>query len=238
MKGMNMDHHHFDALARDVAGVSRRAVLGVLGVGVAGLAGSRLATEVEARKRRRKKRRKPKAPTGPLCTSLGEACAEPGSNCQERFCLRAPFTITATWTSQNNHDTWLFVLPQDGSTGPSPQIDYDCNPSNSPCATAYPFACVDRDASGPGNEVTTIHALLPGAYEYWIFLGVAPAGELEVTLTDRGGRVVRSWASPAVSSAIVGFWHVFDIDGKTGRASSVDAPPARIRTPLTNVCPQ
>jgi hypothetical protein len=237
MKGMTMDHDYFDALARDIVGVSRRTVFGALGVGVVGLAGYRFATEGEARKRRKKKRRKTKTPSGPLCTSLGEACAEPGSNCQERFCLQAPFTITATWSSQTNHDTWLFVPPQDGSTGPSPQIDYDCNPGKTRCAQAYPFACVDRDASGPGNEITTIHDLLPGAYEYWIFLGVAPAGELTVTLTDQGGRAVRSWASPAVTSALEGFWHVFDVDGTPGRVTSVDAPPVRFRTPVTNVCP-
>jgi hypothetical protein len=238
MKGMDMDHDRFDALARDIAGISRRAVLGVLAVSAATLAAPHPGAEVDARKRRKKKRRKTKAPTGPLCTSLGEVCAKPGSNCQERFCLRAPFTITATWSSQTNHDTWLFVPPQDGSTGPSPQIDYDCNQSNSRCAQAYPFACVNRDASGPGDEITTIHDLLPGAYEYGISLGVAPRGELEVILTDRDGRVVRSWTSPTVSSALESFWHVFDVDGTTGRVRSVDAPPARFPLPVTNVCPQ
>lgn len=240
MKGIDMDHDHFDTLARDMAGVSRRAMAGVLAAGFAAFAGSHTGAEVEARKRRKKKkkkRRQTQAPTGPLCTPLGEACVDPGSTCQEQFCLQAPFTITASWSSQTNHDTWLFVPPQNAATGPSPQIDYDCNPLKSRCAQAYPFACVDRDAAGPGNEVTTLHDLLPGTYEYAIALGVAPAGDVAVTLTDRGGRVVRTWASPAVSSALEGFWHVFDVDGTTGSVTSVDAPPTRFPLPVTNVCP-
>lgn len=237
MKGMDMNDTRFDVLVRDVAGVSRRALLGGLAAGLATSTEPRLGGEIEARKRRKKKRRKPQTSTGPLCTVLGEACTDPGSNCQERFCLQAPFTIAATWQSQINHDTWLFVPPQDGTTGPSPQIDYDCNQTRTRCEQAYPFACVNRDASGPGDEVTTIYDLLPGAYEYWIYLGIVPAGDLTVTLTDRGGRVVRSWTSPAVASSLEGFWHVFDVDGTTGRVRSVDAPPARFRTPVTNVCP-
>lgn len=241
-----MGHDHFDALARDVAGFSRRAAVGMVVTGLAGIT----APEIEARKRRKRRKKKtkkrgnpqapggvPQVPTGPLCTETGEACAVAGSTCQAQFCLQAPFTISATWSSQINHDTWLFVPPQNATTGPSPQIDYDCNPAKSRCAQAYPFACVNRDASGPGDEITTIHGLLPGTYEYWIFLGIAPAGDLKVTLTDGGGRVVRAWSSPAVSSALDGFWHVLDVDGTNGRVVSFDAPPVRFRTPVTNVCP-
>jgi hypothetical protein len=52
-----MDHDRFDALARDVAGTSRRAVFGVLAAGVANIAGSRFVPEMGARKRRKKKRK-------------------------------------------------------------------------------------------------------------------------------------------------------------------------------------
>lgn len=48
-----MDHDRFDTLTRDMAGVSRRAVVGVLLAGVAGLAGARFGPESEARKRRK-----------------------------------------------------------------------------------------------------------------------------------------------------------------------------------------
>lgn len=152
--------------------------------------------------------------------------------------MRAPLTISAIWQSARNHDTWLFVPPQDGATGPRPQIDYDCNQTNSPCAAQYPFACVSRDAGGPGDEVTTIFELLPGNYEYWISSQLAPAGELTIDLTDRDGRVVRSWSNPAVTSALINNWHVFDLDGTTGRVTSVDAPPATFPLPVTNVCPE
>jgi hypothetical protein len=230
----------------------RRDILrGLAGLGIE-LGSSWLPEPVEARKKRKNKKRKktknrippdpqaptgPHVPTGPLCTSSGEPCSNPGTNCQEGFCLQAPFTISATWQSTNNHDTWLFVPPQDGATGPRPQIDYDCNQTKSPCAAQYPFACVSRDASGPGDEVTTIFELLPGRYEYWIASQPAAAGELTVTLTDRNGRLVRAWINPAVTSALNGSWHVFDLDGVAGRVTSVDAPPARFPLPVTNVCP-
>jgi hypothetical protein len=130
------------------------------------------------------------------------------------------------------------VPPKVGAIDPRPQIDYDCNQTNSACQTQYPFACVSDDASGPGDEITTIYDLLPGSYEYWIASDPAPAGELTITLTDRGGRVVRAWSSPEVTSALTGAWHVFDVDGATGRVSSVDAPPVRFPTQVTNVCPE
>jgi len=235
---------------------SRRDLLrGLAGLGLA-LGSPWLPESVEARKKRKNKHRKnkktknqqpstpppgptsPQIPTGPLCTRSGEPCSEPGADCQEGFCLRGPITISATWQSANNHDTWLFVPPQDGTTGPRPQIDYDCNQTKTKCATQYPFACVSRDATGPGDEVTTIFELLPGNYEYWIASDPAPAGELTITLTDRDGRIVRAWSNPVVTSPLTGSWHVFDLDGATGRVTSVDAPPAPFPLPVTNVCPQ
>jgi hypothetical protein len=57
MKGTVMDHEHFDALARDIASVSRRAAFGVIAAGLAALAGPGIASEVEARKRGKKKRK-------------------------------------------------------------------------------------------------------------------------------------------------------------------------------------
>ena len=238
---------------------SRRDLLRSLaGLGLA-LGASRLPEPGEAGKKRqnknknknRKRRKKngiptsppvvptgPQGPAGPLCTESGEPCSDPGTECQERYCLRAPLTISATWQVANNHDTWLFVPPQEGTTGPRPQIDYDCNQTNSPCAAQYPFACVSRDANGPGDEVTTIFEIMPGSYEYWIAATPAPAGELTIALTNGDGRLVRTWSNPAVTSALSGFWHVFDLDGATGRVTSVDAPPAPFPPTVTNVCPE
>jgi hypothetical protein len=229
----------FATLTRSLSRLpSRRHLMRGLAAAVLGCGAERLPDVAASKKKRKKRRRKNRGRTGPLCTSLGEPCSIPGRQCQERFCLQAPFTIAAIWQSQNNHDTWLFVPPRDGETRPSPQIDYDCNQTNSPCAQAYPFACVNDDAKGPGDEVTTIYELLPGTYEYWIASDPAPAGELTVILTDRGGRVVRSWTNLAVASRPEGSWHVFDLDGETGRVRSVDAPPGRFPDPVTNVCPE
>lgn len=75
MKGIDMDDNRLDAIARDVAGTSRRAVLGVLAAGLAGLAGSRFTAEAEARKRRKKKRVK---------GQCGQARCQ--ANCADRTC--------------------------------------------------------------------------------------------------------------------------------------------------------
>jgi hypothetical protein len=67
MKGIAMDHGRIDALARDIAGISRRAAVGVLAAGLAQVAGPRFAPEAEAGKRRRKKRKGQKQPCRPNC---------------------------------------------------------------------------------------------------------------------------------------------------------------------------
>ena len=67
MKGMNMNDNRIDALARDFAEVSRRAVVGLLAASLTGVAGSRIAVEGEARKRRKKKKRG-QTPCRPNCT--------------------------------------------------------------------------------------------------------------------------------------------------------------------------
>ena len=232
-------NRQFATLTRFLTDVpSRRSLLRGLAAAGVGWGVGHLPDTVEAKKKRRKKRRRKHQNTGPLCTRNGGACAKLGKKCQSSFCLRAPFTISAIWQGDANHDTWLLVPPKDGATGPLPQIDYDCNESNSPCRTQYPFACVSNDESGPGDEITTIYERLPGTYAYWLALDPAPAGELTVVLTARDGRVVRQWSSPAIASRLEGSWHVFDIDGETGRVTSVDAPLGPFPEPHTNVCPE
>ena len=215
---------------------SRRRLLGGLAAAGFGWAAGRFPDAAEAKVK--KKRRKKHQDARPRCTRNGEACVRRANSCRASFCLRAPFTIAAIWQGDNDHDTWLFVPPKDAGTGPGPQIDYDCNQSNSACQTQYPFACVSNDAKGPGDEITTIYERLPGTYEYWLVLRAAPAGELTVVLRDRDGRVARQWSSPAVAAGQNDSWHVFDVDGETGRVTSVDAPPAAFPVPVTNVCPE
>ncbi|MEZ4563015.1 MAG: hypothetical protein R2853_09785 [Thermomicrobiales bacterium] len=53
-----MDHERFDAFARGLAGLPRRAVLGGGAAGLAALAGSRVGPDAAARKRRRRKKPK------------------------------------------------------------------------------------------------------------------------------------------------------------------------------------
>lgn len=67
MKGSTMEHERFDAIARGIAGVSRRAVVGVFAAGLAGIAGSHAGSDIEARKRRRKKPKPKKGGCKPNC---------------------------------------------------------------------------------------------------------------------------------------------------------------------------
>jgi hypothetical protein len=157
--------------------------------------------------------------------------------------MNAPFTIEAIWTeSTADHDTVLFVPQENEATGPFPFIHHGCNPDDG-CAATYPFACVSRDAQGPGNEITTVHELLPGTYEYWIELyTTTPASELTIVLKDSGGRVMRRWQNPANPVNKQVGWHVFDVDGRHGRVTAIDelideALERGAHDPNTNVCP-
>lgn len=216
---------------------SRRAILSGLAALGFGFRAAWRPDSAAGKTRGKKKRRKSQG-GAPRCTREGEACRKQSATCRASNCLRAPFTIEASWQSQTNHDTWFFVPPQDAGTGPGPQIDYDCNQTNSPCQTQYPFACVHDDARGPGPEITTVYELLPGTYAYWLVLEAAPAAELTVVLKNRDGHKVRTWTSPVSASRENGSWHVFDVDGKTGRVTSVDAPPGAFPSQVTNVCPE
>src|SRR5688500_16240416 len=155
---------------------SRRGFLGralfqgaaALGVTLAGTA--LLPDEVAARK---------------LCRKNGSRCKHESKRCKPRFCrvtssgsqappnpptppgpqpltIQAPFTIEAVWTSPRDHDTYFFVPNETGANLPSPFIDYSCNSSNTACETEYPFVCVNQDATGPGDEITTVTQLLDG----------------------------------------------------------------------------
>jgi hypothetical protein len=207
----------------------REALRGLAGTGVA-LGTAWLPTDSDAKKR------KPKHRNG-LCQRNGSPCKKPGKSCQKRYCLRAPFTIEIIRQSDPVPHIYLFVPPKDGATGPSPWIAYACPQTTSTCETAYPFACVDLGINGSGNGITTtIHQLLSGRYEYWVWLEEEiAAGELTIILRGRGGRFVRDWANPANATTDVG-WHVFDVDA-TGRVTSIDALPVGFPDPSTNVCP-
>lgn len=182
-----------------------------------------------------------------LCRKNGVKCKKKSKKCQPKFCLRAPFTIEARWSNDlSDHDTYLFVPGEAGSNDPSPWIAVDCRPSTSHCEDAvHPFTCVNQDAQGPGNEITTVRRLLAGAYEYWIELDFpSPTGDVEVILRNANGRVMGSWSSPKnVLDKRIG-WHVFDltIAGATRSITAVDevtasALPFSAHSPATNACP-
>ena len=252
-----MDQHRFEALIRAWRGVpSRRHLLrGLAGAGF-GLGVARLPAGGEAKRRNTIKSKntgqgkgKPRlsARKGQsLCKRNGAKCTTSGKNCKKRFCLNAPFTIEANWTKTADHDTYLFVPAENETTGPSPFIHHACTPDTSKCEEEYPFACVNKDEQQSGSEITTIHQLLPGTYEYWVELATTtPAGELTIVLKDNDGRVVRQWTNPANDSATIDVgWHVFDVNGNNGRVTSIDELnepgylPDAAHDPNTNVCPQ
>lgn len=212
-----MDPDRFDALTRSLpAGGSRRRMLaGALGL-LAVLAGH----DAGARKKKgtRRTTRKSK-PCRNCCRANGNPCPRKNAACKPALCSR--FTVTASWDSDENHDSYLFVPNDEGESLPAPFIDKSCNGC---VRDLYPFACVNQDAEGPGDEVTSIFKLLSDDYEYWLELGRgAPAGDVVVTLRDRGKLVLTS-TSPANPSgeAGVGSWHVFDLDGSTGRFTEID----------------
>jgi hypothetical protein len=249
-----MDPHRFDMVTRSLRDVaSRRVVVRALTGAGLGLWSARLTTAAPKRQAMRKRKSgatpkstgnaKPKPKKG-LCKRDGSKCRIPGQGCKKRFCLDAPFTIEAKWTQTADHDTYLFVPAENETTGPSPYIYFPCRADNSDCEEAYPFACVSGDVTVSGAEITTIHQVLPGTYEYWIELAPTTlAGELTIVLKDDGGRVVRKWTNPANPSQMVQFgWHVFDVDGATGRVTSIDnladaALPNGAHDPATDVCP-
>ena len=106
-----------------------------------------------------------------------------GSGCGST--LSAPFTIEACWTADADHDTYLFLPKESASSADNPFIYYSCGGPG--CDTAYPFACIAPDIRTTGCEVTTIHQLLDGTYEYYLELDPGtPAGAVTVKLARRG----------------------------------------------------
>ena len=228
-----MNQHRFDALARTLSGTpSRRRLLRGLAAGGLGwgLGAARLAESGATKSKG-------------LCRRNGSKCRGPGKNCKKQYCLNAPFTVTAAWTVEADHATFLFVPPAGATTGSGLYIDYACNESGDACEEAYPFACVDKDESDSGGEVTTFYRCLAGTYEYWVELdAAADAGEVVVTLRDQGGRVVRQWENPAVPAGKELGWHVFDLRGAAGAVASIDELidgdlPEGAHNPATDVCP-
>jgi hypothetical protein len=180
----------------------------------------------------------------PRCKPNGAKCAKKSPECKSANCLRPSFTIRAKWANtESDHDTYFFVPNQKGSSDPFPLIVYTCNSDETNDGALYPFAFVSQDAAGPGDEVTTVRKLLKGTYEYWIEVdSEVAAGDLEVILRNKDGKLVRSWSSPANPSADQRGWHVFDINGKTGSVDSIDTLvagdlPDGAHDQHTDVCP-
>lgn len=179
-----------------------------------------------------------------LCLRNGSHCKQKGKTCKAANCLQAPFTVEARWsTATSDHDTYVFMPNVPGAAFPFPFFSYTCKSNDAGAGLLEPFAFVSGDATGPGNEVTTVAFLLEGTYEYWIELAeFVPAGDLTVTLRNANGNVVRSWSSPANPSSERG-WHVFDIQGQRKSVTSVnrliDATlPFGAHAIATRVCPK
>jgi hypothetical protein len=226
-----MNETQFDHFARHWSN-SRRALL----AGGLALTATRFGVPLtDARKKKRKQKKRKRR---------GGGGQTPGNICETELCLSAPFTIEAFGAQPVDDVTYLFVPPQDAMTGPAPYIEYVCSRAEYPCEQEYPFACIDGVLTGVGSEVTTIHSLLPGRYEYWIEVpSGTPAGGLTVVLSGSDGRDVRQWTNPAPTSPGRYGWHVFDIDGANGRVIDVDVAidgnnlPDDAHDPHTAVCP-
>lgn len=234
-----MDQNRLGAVTPSLTRMpSRRGVLRALAAAGLGWAVSWPGADAAAGNARNGTKRKKG-----LCRHDGSPCRKPGKPCKKRYCLAAPFTISATWTETADHDTYLFVPPQNEATGPSPYLDFRCGPQTTTCEEAYPFACVDGDERETGDEITTIHRLLSGRYEYWIDLyDPSPAGVVTVALQAANGRVVGEWTSPSTAALDSSAWHVFDVDGRGGRVTAVDTlaegpMPDAAHDPSTKICP-
>lgn len=221
-----MDQQAFDAWTRRRFAAAAGGLSALIGLGLS-----------ESGTAKKRKKKKPKN----LCRPDGASCRKKGKQCQNRFCLQAPFTIEATWTSAFSHDAYLTVPKENASTRPGPYLNFACNEGNSNCEAKYPFACISEEQTAPGDGVTTVYKLLPGAYEYWVQIHADTERELvTIVLRDKGGRVVREWTNPDVSGSERG-WHVFDIDGQRGSFRSIDeladqSLPKAAVDPFTFVC--
>ena len=180
----------------------------------------------------------------PRCRKNGSRCRKKEKKRRAKHCLKTPFTIEARWSNpETDHDTYLFVPNNVGANLPAPYIEFRCSSDATNAGALYPFAFVNQDAQGPGDEITTIAQLLPGAYKCWVLLyGPSPVGDLTVSLRNATGRVMRSWTSPENPSLPTLGWHVFDIDGATRVITSIDeliddTLPNGAHDPNTEVCP-
>jgi hypothetical protein len=138
-------------------------------------------------------------------------------------------------------------MPPAGDPVPSPHVTPGrCNTKDKGCKSAtYPYVCIDQDGEAPGDpgEVTTIHKLLKGTYENWLYLEWdTPKDGLKVTLRNENGGVVREWSSPGNPNHNIFLnCHVFDVDGATGAVTSFDQTsdnglPIGPHDPTTPVC--
>jgi hypothetical protein len=241
-----MDDCRFDSLTRRLAegGWSRRRLSRRLAAGALALLIGEGAQAVSAKKKRKKKKKKKGNGSKILCRGDGGHCTKKSKRCTSKNCLKTPITIEARWSSSTqDHDAFLFVPNEPGTSDPFPFIAFTCLSSDTNNGTLYPFAFMSGDAQGPGDEIATIQQLLAGKYEYWTLVhGPAEAGDLTVILRNANGKVVGTWGSPPNPSAtneLIG-WHVFDIDGATHSvtvSNDVGIDPLDAHPDNTEVCP-
>ncbi len=98
-------------------------------------------------------------------------------------------------------------------------------------STQSPFATLDRDAKqGFGPETITIRRFFPGIYKYSVnsvdakgnptILPLGGCGATVEVYSDSG--LVRRFVVPDVGGRLLDWWHVFTIDGATGRITPVN----------------
>lgn len=229
-----MDGTWFDDTTKSMLRSRRTALMGSAALALGGMLSTLSPRSVETAKKKKKKKKKS---CRNCCRENGSPCAKKNAACKPALCSR--FTVTASWDSDENYDTYLFVPNDEGASSPSPFIDKFCIDSE---RDLYPFASVNQNAEGPGDEVTSIFKHLPGRYEYWLELdGGAPAGDVTVTLRDKGVLVFTSTSPANPSESAVSSWHVFDLEGDNGDLDEIDELiednlPRAKSSQNTNVC--
>jgi hypothetical protein len=168
------DATHRRSLLRSAAGLG-----GVIaGLGIFAISG--VARDSGNGKDKDKEKGKGKGKT--LCRPNGSTCKQKGRTCSASNCLRSPFTVEAAWSTNDDFDTYLFLPPNPTSPVPSPHVtSWRCNVEDHGCnSDIYPYVCIDQDGDGADTgEATTVHKLLKGTYEYWIYLVLdTPKGDL------------------------------------------------------------
>jgi hypothetical protein len=192
-----------------------------------------------AGKRKGKKGKRKRASPPPPCT-----CPPPPAAAEIH--VQPPFTIEqhrAAFLANVDFGVTLFVPNAPGATFPHPWVDATCESDDTLDGVQYPFLFVSRNGPSGDERNTTVRHLLPGRYEYIVSLEsqATNANEVLVLLRDASGVVVQWWGNPTKAQNGPGVWHVFDLEGATGRVVTINQSRVVLfdaaHLPETDVCP-